>query len=165
MEHEFIVFFLNYCLAHYFKSKAEMAREIGVGVSTLMRVMNPPYRFKAGSVPFQNMLWYCFEHEIDAARIFTLYKTGNAKLSDDIGSLTLHSPSLWERSCLGDVERLIYGDALLPDRHRAYLLRMICELRSCLCCQCTRNNMLTDHFECLPMSILQRALRYYQINS
>ena len=62
MEHDFIVFFLNYfivfflnyCLDHYFKSKADMARQIDVNACTLMRVMNPPYHFKAGSVPFQN---------------------------------------------------------------------------------------------------------------
>ena len=74
MEREFIIFFLNYCLDHFFKSKIEMSRKTDVGVSTLMRVMNPPYKFKAGSVPFENMLWYCLQNEIDITPIFDLYK-------------------------------------------------------------------------------------------
>ena len=61
MEHDFIVFFLNYCLDHYFKSKADMARQIGVNVCALMRVMNPPYHFKAGSVPFQNTVPFPYQ--------------------------------------------------------------------------------------------------------
>lgn len=79
MEREFIIFFLNCCLDHFFKSKVERSREIDVGVSTLMRIMNPPYNFKVGSVPFENMLWYCLQNEIDIAPIFDLYKQQRAK--------------------------------------------------------------------------------------
>ena len=57
-----------------------MAREIGVGKSTLMRVINPPYRFKAGSIPFENALWYCLTHEIKVNEIYNQY---NASIDEN----------------------------------------------------------------------------------
>lgn len=163
MEHDFIVFFLNYCLDHYFKSKADMARQIDVNVCTLMRVMNPPYHFKAGSVPFQNTLWYCLTHQIEVAPIFELYTKAIGKQDESEPSCSLHEPPIWELPCIGMAMKELDKDDSIHDEHKRKLLRLYTALSNCLCQNCSRASFFTNDSDCLSIQIMQSAAKYYRL--
>lgn len=165
MEREFIIFFLNYCLDHFFKSKIEMSRKIDVGVSTLMRVMNPPYKFKAGSVPFENMLWYCLQNEIDITPIFDLYKQQQTKRIVSSEGCKLREPPLWQQPCLGAVQNEIERHLFLSQDATRALLQLSRQFGFYLCPQCSRSCFFLETPSCWVIRTVHRMVVMYEQKS
>ena len=162
MEREFIIFFLNHCLNTYFKSKVDMAKQLKVGVSTLMRVMNPPYKFKASCVPFQNAICYCLRHDVDLKVIFEAFEKQYPTAKECGKHLALHAPSLCETLSL---DRLLNEIAKMPtlnDAQRQSFYSFAYKLNRCLCSRCTYGCFYLEEDNCLALQLLRQVVSYRQ---
>lgn len=162
MEHDFIIFFLQYCFEHFFTSKAAMARELGVGVSTLMRIIHPPHKFKAGSVPYEHLLWYCFTHQIDVNHIFDLFCAQYQQTKVPVKMPMFHEPPVWEQACMGAITKMIKEDRYICEENQRKLLYMSRTLSYCLCQQCNFHRFYADDTDCLVIRIMRCATIYYR---
>lgn len=160
MEHEFIVFFLNYCLNHFFESKADMARKLDVGVTTLKRVMNPPYQFKAGNVPYEKTLWYCFTNDIDVIPIFRLFQESHCYPKGLYRGPRMREPCLREQACSQTIDKMVNDGHMPLADCSAYFLKITYTLQSCFCQDCFCYLDASDEPECLVLRTLRRALAY-----
>ena len=157
MEREFIIFFLKYCFEHCFPSKAAMARELGVGRSTLMRIIHPPHKFKAGTVPYEHLIWYCLTHQIDINYIFELFRKQYCEETN-----VLHEPSFGKLRCMDAMTKMITTDTNLCAKDQQELLHMSRTLCCCICQRCEHPPIFEEDVDCWVIRIVRSAIMYYK---